>query len=197
MAATAAPYGLQPISDQTGLIRPLRIPNGIHSTLSSNIFKYQPVKIDTTYGTITPITATTDKIFGVFSGVEYTPTGGRPIVSPFWPANGTWDSTYDMFAYVWPAWTAGSRWQIQADGSVAQALLGSQFNVSNFAAGSTVTGSSQCTAAAAGVAGASQGQLFLMEFANNVGDAVGDAFTDLIVGIANPQVGYGPQTSIG
>jgi hypothetical protein len=200
MAAISSPYGAQPISSQVGNVRPMRIPLGIASGLSSNIFKWQPVKLVAsggTAGTLTPCTVTTDPIFGIFAGVEYTPTGGRPAVSPFWASGTTYDSTLDMFAYVWPAWLPDMRIKIQADGTVPQTLLGSSFNFSNFSAGSTTVGLSQCTAAHAGVAASSQGQLTLVEFATDVGDAVGDAFTDLICIIALPQIGPAPQTSIG
>jgi hypothetical protein len=203
MASVSSPYGIKPISDQSGLLRPVRIPLGIASGLASNILKYQPVKIVVATGTITPITAGTDPIFGVFAGVEFTPLGGRPTESPFWPSGTAYDTTLDMFAYIWPAWIPGIRWQVQADGSVAQALLGSQFNVTNFAAGNAFTGLSAATVGAAGVVAASQGQFALTEFATDIavggfGSSVpGDAFTDLIVTIARPQVGLGIQTSIG
>lgn len=202
MAGASSPYGLQPISDQSGIVRPLRIPLGIASGLASNIFKYQAVKLikplaTANSGTLTPVTATTDQIFGVFAGVEYTPTGGRPTVSPFWPSGAVYDSTADMFAYIWPAWTGSMRFQIQADGAVVQGKLGMGFNISNFTSGSTTIGQSTCTAANAGVAQSSQAQLVLVEFAPGVNDAVGDAFTDLIVQIAYPQVVAGYQTSLG
>lgn len=197
MASTSSPYGFQPISHESGTPRTLRIPNGIHSGLASNIYKYQPVKIDTTYGTITPITGTTDPIFGIFAGVEYTPTGGRPAVSPFWPASTTYDSSNDMNVYIWAAWDPTLRLRVQADGTVAQTLLGSQFNVANPGNGSTVTGLSAAGVLHAGVAGASQGQFALQEFYTDVNDAIGDAYTDLIVLIANPQIGPAPQASIG
>lgn len=197
MSSVSAPYGFQPISDQTGTPRPLRIPYGIASGLASNIFKYEPVFIAIATGTVTPWTATTDKIFGVFAGVEYTPTGGRPTVSPFWASGTTYDSSLDMFVYVWPTWTPGARFVVQADGTVAQALLGSGFNGSNFSAGSTSTGLSAATVAAAGVAAASQAQWALVEFFPGSNNAIGDAFTDLIVSCAYPQVVSGFQTSIG
>jgi hypothetical protein len=198
MSGTSSPYGLIPQSDQVGTIRPLRIPAGIASGLSSNIFKYQPVKMAVATGTITPVTATTDQIFGVFQGVEYTPSvNGRPIVSNFWPASATWTNTADMFVYIWPAWVPGTRWAIQADGSVAQALLGSGFNFTNLSAGSTTTGFSQATVAAAGVAASSQGQVALVEFYTGLNSTIGDLFTDLIVSIAYPQIVSGFQVSIG
>ncbi len=200
MASTASPYGIQPISDGSGTIRPLRIPNGIASGLGSNIFKYQPVYIAVATGTITPFTATTDLLFGVFAGCEYTPTGGRPTESPFWASGTTYDTTLDMFAYVWPTWNVNSRWLVQADGSVAQALLGDGFNFSNFTAGSTFTGLSACTVAAAGVVvggGTSHAQVMLQEFFPGVSNAVGDAFTDLIVSFSYPQTVFQGAYSIG
>lgn len=207
MALTSSPYGAQIISDLTGTPRNQRLPNGIASGYASNIFKFQPIKLVAATGTIQAVTnpgGTPDKLFGIFSGVEYTPLGGRPVVSPFWPAGTIVDPNYDFFVYYWPAWVPGLRIAIQADGPVSQALIGSQFNFSNLAAGSTQVGLSQCTVAAAGVQAGSQGQLALIEFGTNVVDAGqptgapgGDAYTDLICTIAYPQIGFGSQNSIG
>lgn len=200
MALTSSPYGLVPISHQSGTPRTVRMPAGIASGFGSNIFKYQPIKLVS--GLIQPITATSDQIFGVFAGVEYTPSGGRPAESPFWPTGSTYQTNagvplFDMFVYFWPAWDASLRFQVQADGAVAQSLMGSQFNISNAGAGNTTTGLSAATVAAAGVAASSQGQFFFSEFFTGVNDASGDAFADMIVGISYNQVGPGFQTSIG
>lgn len=206
MAGTSSPYGIIPISDQNGLLRPTRIPLGIANQYNSNIFKYQAVTMATATGTLQAITnpgGTPQQIWGIFAGVEFTPLGGRPTESPFWPAGTNYDTSYQMFVYVWPAWIPGIRYQVQADGSVAQALLGSQFNITNLAAGSTSIGLGTCTVGAAGIAAGSQGQFALVEFATSVEiggsgqSAVGDAFTDLICTMAYPQVGFGPQKSIG
>lgn len=200
MAATSTPYGAQVISDQTGNGRPARLANGIANGYASNIFKYQPVKIIAATGTLVAVTnpgGTPDGLFGLFQGVEYTPLGGRPVVSPFWPAGTTVDLTLDFLVYYWPLWIPGSRIQVQADGSVAQALMGSSFNFTNLGNGNTATGLSACTVGAAGVPANSQGQLTLVEFAENVGSVPGDAFTDLICTVALPQVGFRGQPSIG
>lgn len=202
MASVSSPYGIKVISDQTGVApRPWRIPNGIASGLASNIFKGQAVKIDPVTGTITPITnpgGTPDQLVGVFDGVDYTPLGGRPTVSPFWPAGQLVNTAEDFLVYLYPLWIPGYRLQVQADGAVAQALLGSEFNLNNLAAGSTFTGLSACTVAAAGVPAGSQGQLTLTEFYDGVvTDAIGDAFTDLIMTVAYPQLGFRGQNSIG
>lgn len=203
MAIISSPYGVEVISDQTGYApRTQRIPLGIANGLASNIFKGQPVKVNPATGTITPITnpgGTPDQLYAIFDGVEYTPLGGRPAVSPFWPGGTTYDATLDMFVYVYPLWLPGIRLQVQADGSVPQAGLGSGFNftAANLANGNTSTGLSACTVAAAGAPAGSQAQLAFIEFATGINDAIGDAFTDMIFTVAYPQIGFRGQNSIG
>ena len=206
MALTANPYGFQLISDQSGPHpRRVRIPNGIASGQSGNIFKGMPVTLNAATGTLLPVTLATQRIYGIFDGVEYTPLGGRPAVSPYWPSASVWDPAFDMFAYIYPGWVPTYRFKVQADGSVPQTLLGSQFVISNFTNGITAggVGLSQATVAAAGVAVNLQGQFVLTEFATDVavgggGQSLpGDAFTDLIVAPAFPQIGPGSTTSIG
>ena len=196
MATTAAPFGFQPVAHLSGTPRPIRMPFGITSGLGSNIFKYQPIKLSS--GLIVPVTATSDKIFGVFAGVEFTPTGGRPTVSPYWPSGQTYLSTEDMNVYFWPAWDPNTRFSCQATAAVAQASMGKEFNISAATAGSTATGLSAAAVDATPVSTSSQGQFFLAEFGTGVQDQYGgnDTYTDLIVGIAYPQVGNGFQTSI-
>lgn len=199
MAQTATPYGAQPISDSLGTPRAMRIPNGITSGYAANIFKFAPVRLDTTTGTLVAVTnpgGVPDPIFGIFAGVEYTPLGGRPAVSPFWPSGTTVDPTQDFFAYVWPAWTPSTRIKIQADGAVAQSMLGRSFNFTNLTAGNTQVGLSLCTVGSAGAGAGAQGQLTLVEFGFDVGNAIGDAYTDLICEIAYPQVGWTGKASI-
>ena len=197
MALTSSPYGVQFIGEQSGVGRTLRIPNGIANQTNVNIFKYQPVKLLPASGTITAISSASDPLWGIFAGVEYTPLGGRPVVSPFWPAGTTFDPNYDMMVYVWEAWMPGARLQVQADGSVPQSQLGNSFNITNITAGNTSLGLSQCTVGAAGVAAGLQGQLTLIEFAPTATGFIGDAFTDLICTVANPQIGFAPQKSLG
>lgn len=193
MPATAQPYGFQPISHQSGTPRTVRMPLGIASGYAANIFKYQPIVLAA--GVITALTLTTDKPFGIFAGVEYTPSGGRPTESPFWPTGTTYDTSKDMFVYFWPAWDPSLRLQVQADGAVAQSQMGSQFNIASVA-GNTSTGLSAASVLHAGVGTGVQGQFVLTEFATGVNDGVGDAFQDLIVSVAYPQIGAAPITSL-
>jgi len=193
MATTAAPYGFIPISHTSGTPRTVRMSGGIASGQSGNIFKYQPVTLVAGY--ISPVTAITDQIFGIFAGVSYTPTGGQPTDSPYWPSTQTYLSNNDMFVYFWPAWDASLRLKVQADGSVAQALMGSQFNVASVT-GSTTSGLSAASVLSGGVTTTYQGQFFLSEFFEGPTSAAGDTYTDLIVGVAYPQVGPAAQKSI-
>jgi hypothetical protein len=200
MAATSTPYGFQPISDQVGVApRPVRMYQGIASGYATSIYKYAPVTLNASTGFIQATTATTDKIFGIFEGVEYTPLGGRPVVSNFWPGGTTIDTNYDFFVYFWAAWNPSLRLRVQANGPVAQAVMGAQFNVVNPTTGNSMTGLSAAGVNATAIAASSQGQFFFTEFFDTTGiyDAPGDAFQDLIVGVAYPQVGLGFQTSIG
>lgn len=201
MASAASPYGFVPISHMSGTPRTLRMPNGIASGLGSNIFKYQPVKLVS--GVIQPITASSDVLFGVFAGVEYTPTNQRPVESNFWPSGSTYQTgtggaaLFDMFVYVWPAWDTSLRFQAQADGSVAQSLMGSEFNTSAPTAGSTTTGLSAASIAAAGVGTSTQGQWTFIEYATGVNDGYpNDSFADMIVMPARFQIGQGVIVSI-
>lgn len=200
MASTSTPYGFQPISDQSGpAARTLRMQNGVASGYGTNIFKGQPVTMNPATGTLQAVTAAGQQIWGIFNGAEFAPLGGRPTESPFWPGGMVIDPSIDFFIYVIPAWIPSMRFRVQADGSVGQPFVGQQFNISNATAGNTTTGLSAATVAAAGVAVGVQGQFVLSEFFDNTGvyGTIGDAFTDLIVQVAYPQVVGGFQPSIG
>lgn len=204
MSTTSNPYGIRPIGSQGGLERTVRVPSGIASGYGTNIFKWSAVTMNPATGTLQAVTnpgGVPQRIWGFFAGCEFTPLGSRPSEFPYWPAGSTPDPNYDFFVYIWPAWDPTLRLQVQADGSVPQALLGSQFNITNVGAGSTATGLSACTVGAAGVAQGSQGQLVLTEFATDntqiPGSVPGDSFTDLICAIAYSQAGPASQPSIG
>lgn len=196
MALVNAPYGFQPINSLSGTPRAIRMPFGIASGQAGNIFKYSPITIEG--GVIVLADATTDPIWGIFAGVEFCPVGGRPTESPFWPDGQTYDSTFNMFVYFWAARDPTLRLLVQADGSVAQALMGAEFNIANPTAGSTATGLAASGLLHAGAGSGQQGQFFLEEFGVGVNDQLGggDAYTTMIVGVARAQVGGAPQVSI-
>ena len=200
MALISSPYGVNIIGDQSGPDpRPQRIPNGIANQFGMNIYAGQPVKINPATGTLIPVSATTDAIYGIFMGVDYTPLGSRPTVSPFWAASTNYDPNYEMSVYITPLWIPSIRLQIQADGVINQTGLGRQFNftLANLGNGNIGTGISACTVSATPVGAGLFGQLNLIEFFPGTGSAIGDAFTDAIFTIANPQIGMANRASIG
>lgn len=94
MSATSAPYGFRPSFHNSGQMRPKAYV--ISSTYATSIFSGDPVKL-TSDGVIQLGTSdgtrsgTTDGItlLGIFAGVEYLDSTGKPTISPFWPGGTT------------------------------------------------------------------------------------------------------------
>jgi hypothetical protein len=185
MSATSAPFGLRPAFHPTGLDRAQALAGGISSAYASDILKGQAVKYIAASGVIQPVTATSDAVAGAFAGVEWTDTTGRRRVSNYWPANTAYQ-TGSCIAYFYN--DANIVYEIQADGSVAQTAVGLGANLSNFAAGSNVTGLSQATMAATPLATGVQGQLQILDIAPYPGNAWGDAYTIVRVHVGRSQV---------
>ena len=142
MSATNAPFGMRLAFHNSGVIRPRALVGGISSGYGSTILSGQPVLL-TSSGLLNPVVANNVDFVGVFAGCEYTTSGGsKRVIDNKWLANATYD-TGSMIAYFYDDPTI--TYEIQADGSVAQTAIGDQANLSNFTAGSTVTGLSQAT----------------------------------------------------
>jgi hypothetical protein len=184
MSAISAPFGLRPVFHPSGVIRPRALAGGINSTFGTTILSNQPVLLSTS-GLLNPVTANNVDFVGVFAGVEYTLSGGtRRVVDNKWIAGTAYD-TGSLVAYFYddPAIV----YEIQADGPVAQTGIGDQTNLSNFAAGSTLTGLSQATASASLVGATVQGQLRIIDKGLAIDNDWGNAFTVLRVQIARHQ----------
>ena len=185
MSATSAPFGLRPAFHPSGLDRAQALANGIPSAYSSDILKGQAVLYVAGSGVIEPVNATGDSLSGAFAGVEWTDTTGRRRVSNYWPANTAYQ-TGSCVAYFYN--DPNIVYEIQADGSVAQTAIGLDANLSNFAAGSNVTGLSQATMAATPLSTGAQGQLQILDLAPYVDNAWGDAYTIVRVQVARRQI---------
>jgi len=140
MSATSAPFGLRPAFHPSGLDRAQALAGGIVSGYASDILKGQPVKYDTN-GTIVPASGS-EAFVGAFAGVEWTDTTGRRRVSNYWPANTAYQ-TGSCVAYFYN--DPNIVYEIQADGSLTQASIGDEANITNATAGSNTTGLSQAT----------------------------------------------------
>ena len=185
MSATNAPFGLRPAFHPSGLDRAQALANGIPSAYSSDILKGQAVLYVAGSGVIEPVNATGDSLSGAFAGVEWTDTTGRRRVSNYWPANTAYQ-TGSCVAYFYN--DPNIVYEIQADGSVAQTALGLDANLSNFAAGSNVTGLSQATMVATPLSTGAQGQVQILDIAPYPGNDWGDAFTIVRVQVARRQI---------
>ena len=185
MSATNAPFGLRPAFHPSGLDRAQALAGGIPSAYNTDILKGQAVLYVAGSGVIEPVNATGDALSGAFAGVEWTDTTGRRRVSNYWPANTAYQ-TGSCVAYFYN--DPNIVYEIQADGSVAQTAIGLDANLSNFAAGSNVTGLSQATLSASILSTGVQGQVQVLDLAPYVDNAWGDNFTIVRVQVARRQI---------
>lgn len=181
MSTTSAPYGFRPIWHPSGVIRPMAIQNGIASAYGTAIYTGQPVILNTN-GTLTAGTAAAD-LAGVFAGCQYTPSGGRPTFSPYWPASQAYDSSEEMWAFYYadPALV----YAVQADGSLAATAVGDQADISNATANGS--GYSQATLSSTLAGAGVQAQFRIIELFSAPNNAWGDTYTQVAVQIARHQ----------
>ena len=169
MSATSAPFGLRPAFHPSGLDRAQALAGGIASAYPSDILKGQPVKYDTN-GTIVPAAAG-EAFVGAFAGVEWTDTTGRRRVSNYWPANTAYQ-TGSCVAYFYN--DPNIVYEIQADGTLTQASIGDEADLSNTTNGSTTTGLSQATLSNSLIGANGEAQMRIVDLApypdNNWGD---------------------------
>jgi hypothetical protein len=209
MSATSAPFGLRPAFHPSGLDRAQALANGITSGLAVNILKGQPVVYSTAAtvgstgaanGTIIPAgtpgnSAATSgfQVAGAFAGVEFTDTTGRRRVSNYWPASTAFQAG-SCVAYFYN--DQNIVYEIQSDATWAQTSIGGEYNFSNITAGSSVTGLSQATLAAASAqANAAQGQMRIVDIAPYPDNNWGDAFVIVRVTMSYSQF-VAPTTAV-
>jgi len=182
MSSTNAPFGLVPSFHPSGLDRAVALTDGIASGYGSAILKGQPVQLDTSGNII--IATTSSSLQGAFAGFSWTDTTGRFRVSNYYPASTSYVAgSSTAYYYSDP----NIVYIIQADGSLAQTSLGDQANFSNIAAGSTVTGLSQCTLSNSLAGASSTAQMKIVGLYGGIDNAWGDAYTVVQVQINKSQ----------
>jgi len=186
MSKTATPYGLKPVNEIGGLpyagsTRQIKIASGY----ASNIFYGQVVSI-VAAGTVQVVTTNGDNstpfpagTIGVFVGCTYTnPSTNQLTFAQYFPT-GTVAS--DAMAYVVDDYN--TLFQVQAAGSLAQTVLGSNAilnAVQSTSTGSTTTGNSN-TALSTSVAVTSGYAFRIVDFVESTTSTVGDEYTDVLV----------------
>jgi hypothetical protein len=191
MSATSAPFGLRPAFHPSGLDRAFALANGIQAVSTSGnvsagyattILKGQPVKMDTA-GYIV-VAGTGDPFLGAFAGVEWTDSTGRRRVSNYWPANESF-LVGSVIAYFYQ--DPIIVYEIQVDGSLTQAAVGDEFDITNSTAGSTTTGLSQATLGTTAAGSGAAKQCRVIDLAPYPDNAWGDAYTIVRVQISEHQ----------
>jgi len=178
MAASAAPYGAKPIGTLsasgsfTGKVQHIKIASGYDTLISWGDF----VKL-VAAGTIEKDTGTTTATpVGVFMGCSYTdPTTSQPTYAQMWTAD---VAASDAMAYVLT--DPNVLFQMQGDGAITQAMLGSNFAIV-VTAGSTTIGRSKNAVDQSTSATTNTLPLRIVDYVDGPDSAVGDAYTDVIM----------------
>ena len=185
MSSVSAPFGFSPSFHNSGQIRPKAY--AIASGYATSIFSGDPVKISTD-GTVVLGTSdgtrsgTTDGItlLGIFAGVEYLDSTGKPTIAPFWTGGTTgtnitaWvyddpETLYDV-QYANPG-TAGTDSVQTAVGAECDWRVASP-------GGSTATGISSTYLTATQ---STSGQFQITGFAYSITDSLTDAYVNVTV----------------
>ena len=191
MSATNAPFGLRPAFHPSGLDRAQALANGIQAVSTSgnvsagyatNILKGQPVKMDT--GGFIVVAGAGDAFLGAFAGCEWTDSTGRRRVSNYWPANESFLVGSNV-AYFYS--DPNIVYEIQMDGTITQAAIGAEADLSNTTNGSTTTGLSQATLSISVVSSPSTAQMRIVDIAPYPDNAWGDTFVIVRATIAEYQ----------
>lgn len=185
MSSTSAPYGFRPSYHNSGQMRPKAYT--ITSTYAASIFSGDPVKL-TSDGVIQLGTSdgtrsgTTDGVtlLGIFAGVQYYDSTGKPTIAPFWTGGTTgtqivaWvyddpETIYDV-QYANPG-TPGTDSVQTAVGGEADWRVASP-------GGSTSTGISSTYLTALQ---STSGQFQITGFAYDINDSLTDAYVNVTV----------------
>ena len=178
MAASAAPYGAKPIGTLsasgsfTGKVQHIKIASGYDTLISWGDF----VKL-VAAGTIEKDTGTTTATpVGVFMGCSYTdPTTSQPTYAQMWTAD---VAASDAMAYVLT--DPNVLFQMQGDGAITQAMLGSNFAIV-VTAGSTTIGRSKNAVDQSTSNTTNTLPLRIVDYVDGPDSAGGDAYTDVIM----------------
>lgn len=178
MSATLQPFGLRPAYAPGQNAQARRYDNGISSGYASGILKGQPVTLNSSGQII--VAANGADWLGAFAGITYFDASGIPHSVNQWIAGTTYQSNQPLWVWVFDDPT--QEFTIQANGTLAQSNGGQlSFTTSAIASGSTVTGLSSATAAFDTLTTSGQGMMRITELDLSIGNAWGDAFTQVKV----------------
>jgi hypothetical protein len=178
MSSTSAPFGFRPSFHNSGQMRPKAYV--IASAYGTNIFSGDPVKLvdagvvqlgtsdGTRNGTVDGIA-----LLGIFAGVEYRDSNGRPVVSNYWPASTT-GTQIQCYVYDDPETLFDVQYDNPSPGTTVQTAVGEECDWTVASpGGSTATGLSNTKLT---VIQATSGQFQITGFGYGPDNVLTDAF---------------------
>ena len=189
MSSTSAPFGFRPSYHNSGRITAKAYV--IATGYAQNIFQGDPVKLTddgviqlgtsdgTRSGTVDGI-----NLLGIFAGVQYDDSTGKPSLSPFWPAS-TAATNIVAFVYDDPEIIFDVQYDNPASGTTVQTAVGEECDWSVASpGGSTSVGLSETKLTAIQ---ATSGQFQITGTAGGVDNALTDAYVEVTVRINEHQ----------
>ena len=178
MSSTSAPFGFRPSFHNSGQMRPKAYV--ITSGYGVNIFSGDPVKLTdngvvqlgtsdgTRNGTVGGIL-----LLGIFAGVQYRDSNGRPVVSNYWPASTT-GTEIQCYVYDDPETLFDAQYDNPSAGTTVQTAVGEECDwVVASPGGSTATGLSNTYL---GVIESTSGQFQITGFGYGPDNLLTDAY---------------------
>ena len=178
MSSSATPYGARPIGSLSvsgsfsGKVRHYSIASGY----ATSIFYGDFVKLVAAGGVEKDTGTTACTPVGIFLGVSYTdPNTSQKTFSQMWTASVV---ASDATAYVID--DPDVLFEMQADGSAAQTVIGNNVAVA-LTAGSTSIGTSKNVVDISTIAVTATLPIRIVDISSKSGNAAGDSYTDLVV----------------
>ena len=187
MSSTSAPFGFRPSYHNSGQMRPKAYT--IASTYATSIYSGDPVKLTdngviqlgtsdgTRSGTVDGIS-----LLGIFAGVQYLDSTGKPTISPFW-TGGTTGTQVVAWVYDDPETLFDVQYNNPGTPGTdsVQSAVGEECDwVVASPGGSSATGLSNTRLSAIQ---ATSGQFQITGFAYNINDSLTDAYVQVTVRI--------------
>lgn len=178
MSSTLAPFGFRPAYHQGGgVIRPKRYKcvDATQAAYGTAFYQNAPVK-NAGDGSFAVAAAGGDWL-GVFQGVEYTDTTGKPVVSNWLAASPTGITN----VYFWIIDDPQVVFEVQSETAIANTAIGDEpttFSATyTTSTGSTATGLSTCALTGTLAGSGSQGMVRVIDIGLGADNAWGDSYT--------------------
>jgi hypothetical protein len=184
MSATSTPYGLEPTvkagGSPDGTIRSFVLTANTATAFFNGDIVNVGAGVATPTAATPPTTRNANTPTGIFVGCTYFDTSRQFVNANFFPANGfnSFNANGPITLFVMD--NPDVQFKVQANGPVALTAIGRNAALTNFAAGSTATGNSRLQLDAASVATTNTLGVRIIDIAPILGNAAGDAFTDVI-----------------